>query len=111
MTRVVWRRRYVGLVLTIAGLLAAGALVGTRARVATAQAPSGPLREFTLTAAPVRWEIQPGLVVDGWGYNGSVPGPTIRVTEGDRVRVTLVNRLPVSTTIHWHGIDVPFAQD
>ena len=45
------------------------------------------LREYTLVAEPVKWEIQPGLVVDGWGYNGSTPGPTIRVTEGDTVQV------------------------
>jgi FtsP/CotA-like multicopper oxidase with cupredoxin domain/plastocyanin len=76
-----------------------------------AAAGQGPLREFTLVAEPVKWEIQPGLVVDGWGYNGQTPGPTIRVTEGDRVRVHLVNRLPVPTTIHWHGIDVPVAMD
>jgi manganese oxidase len=77
---------------------------------ATAQ-QGGTLREFTLVAEPVRWEIQPGLVVDGWGYNGGTPGPTLRATEGDRVRVTLINRLPAPTTIHWHGIDVPVAQD
>lgn len=78
-----------------------------------AQAPAAPgqEREFTLVAEPVRWEIQPGLVVDGWGYNGQIPGPTLRVTEGDRVRITLVNHLPVPTTIHWHGIDVPLAMD
>jgi len=68
-------------------------------------------RAFTLVAEPVRWEIQQGLVVDGWGYNGATPGPTIRVTEGDHVRVTLTNDLPAPTTIHWHGIDVPVAQD
>ncbi len=67
--------------------------------------------EIELTAAPVKWEIQPGLVVDGWGFNGSVPGPELRVREGDMVRVTLHNRLPVPTTIHWHGIDVPLDQD
>jgi FtsP/CotA-like multicopper oxidase with cupredoxin domain/plastocyanin len=50
-------------------------------------------------------------VVDGWGYNGQVPGPELRVREGDTVRVRLHNRLPVPTTIHWHGIDVPLAQD
>ncbi len=74
---------------------------------ATAQA----VDEFDLTAAPVKWEIQPGLVVDGWGYNGQVPGPELRVKEGDLVRVHLHNRLPVPTTIHWHGIDVPNDQD
>jgi FtsP/CotA-like multicopper oxidase with cupredoxin domain len=67
--------------------------------------------QFDLTAAPVKWEIQPGIVVDGWGYNGAVPGPLLKVREGDLVRVRLHNKLPVSTTIHWHGIDVPYDQD
>ena len=51
---------------------------------------------------------QKGLV---WGYNGSVPGPTIEVTEGDRIRVVLINELPEPTSIHWHGLEVPNDQD
>src|SRR5215211_2281530 len=103
-----WRRAVMGAGLALAGgLLALGCGRGT-----SSPTLSDPvLREFTLVAAPVRWEIQPGLVVDGWGYNGATPGPTLRATEGDRVRVTLTNRLPAPTTIHWHGIDVPVAQD
>ena len=99
------------------GLLAAAIVAGVAFSIAplhprsVSAQPAGALREFTLVAEPLRWEIQPGLVVDGWGYNGSTPGPTIRVTEGERVRITLVNRLPVDTTIHWHGIDVPLDQD
>lgn len=46
-----------------------------------------------------------------WGYNGSTPGPTIEVTEGDKVRIIVKNELPEPTTIHWHGIELPFAQD
>lgn len=72
---------------------------------------TGQLREFTLTAEPVRWQIQPGVVIDGWGYNGQIPGPTFHVTEGDTVRVHLINHLPEPTTIHWHGIDVPTGMD
>jgi len=49
--------------------------------------------------------------VRAWGYNGQVPGPEVRVREGDRVRVTLRNRLPVPTTIHWHGVNLPPAMD
>ncbi|MER3419875.1 MAG: hypothetical protein C4290_04810 [Chloroflexota bacterium] len=86
-------------------------LGGTNSARAQAPAAPGQEQEFTLVAEPVRWEIQPGLVVDGWGYNGQVPGPTLRVTEGDRVRVHLPNHLPVPTTIHWHGLDVPLAMD
>ena len=51
---------------------------------------------------------QVGLV---WGYNGSVPGPTIEVTEGDRIRVILKNELPEPTSIHWHGLELPNSQD
>lgn len=49
--------------------------------------------------------------VRGWGYNGNIPGPTIEITEGDTIRVIVKNELPEPTTIHWHGIDLPFAQD
>jgi len=71
-------------------------------------APDGtqPLKEFTLTASQI--------TVGGhkaWAYNGTVPGPELRVEQGDRVRVTLVNHLPDATSIHWHGINVPDAMD
>jgi hypothetical protein len=46
-----------------------------------------------------------------WAYNGSVPGPTIEVNEGDRVRIILHNKLPEATTVHWHGLEVPLAMD
>ena len=46
-----------------------------------------------------------------WGYNGTTPGPTIEVYEGDRVRIILKNELPEPTSIHWHGIEVPNDQD
>ncbi len=60
---------------------------------------------FRLRAEPVRREIIPGKVVDLWGFNGSAPGPTIQVTEGDRVRIYFENRLPEPTSIHWHGFE------
>ncbi len=46
-----------------------------------------------------------------WGYNGSMPGPTIECTEGDRIRVVVKNELPEPTSIHWHGILLPNDQD
>lgn len=46
-----------------------------------------------------------------WGYNGTTPGPTIEVTEGDRVRIIFKNELPEPTSIHWHGIELPNDQD
>ncbi|MBI3685067.1 multicopper oxidase domain-containing protein [Candidatus Azambacteria bacterium] len=69
------------------------------------------VKEFRLVAEEFRWEYAKGKYVHAWGYNGQIPGPEIRVTEGDRVRVILENRLPDATAMHWHGIDVPYAQD
>ena len=46
-----------------------------------------------------------------WAYNGKVPGPDIRVKEGEVLRVILKNRLPEETTIHWHGLPVPNRMD
>jgi FtsP/CotA-like multicopper oxidase with cupredoxin domain len=69
------------------------------------------VKVFNLTARVVQWETEPGKFVTGWGYNGVVPGPQIRVREGDRVRVALKNELPESTAIHFHGLQVPNDQD
>lgn len=70
---------------------------------------------FELTAQPVRWTIldtaDEQIVVTAWSYNGTVPGPMIRVTEGDRVRIILKNALPEATSIHWHGMTVPYDMD
>lgn len=69
------------------------------------------VKEFHLVAEVVRTEFLPGRVVDAWGYSGSVPGPTIEVNEGDRVRVIFENHLPEMTTVHWHGFEVPMEMD
>ena len=69
------------------------------------------VREIVLTAGEFDWELMPGTTVRAWGYNAQVPGPELRVSEGDQVRVTLRNELTVPTTIHWHGVNVPPAMD
>ena len=63
-------------------------------------------KAFTLTAKPIKWEVEPGKIVDAMAYNGQIPGPTIHVNVGDKVQVTLKNELPESTVIHWHGIPI-----
>ena len=68
-------------------------------------------KQFELTTSVVPWEIEPGKVIEGWAYNGQIPGPTLKVNTGDKVRVVLRNELPESTAIHWHGILVPNAMD
>ena len=69
------------------------------------------VKVFHLTAEVVKTTLLPGRDMYGWGYNGSVPGPTIEINEGDRVRIILHNKLPEPTTIHWHGLEVPLNMD
>ncbi|HUF70384.1 MAG TPA: multicopper oxidase domain-containing protein [Longimicrobiales bacterium] len=67
--------------------------------------PSGQtLREYDMVAVDREIEVAPGVFFPAWTYNGSVPGPTIRCTEGDRVRVRFVNGGSHPHTIHFHGI-------
>jgi FtsP/CotA-like multicopper oxidase with cupredoxin domain len=68
-------------------------------------------KQFHLTASVVDWEVEPGKMVKAWAYNGVVPGPTIRVNEGDKVQIVLKNELPESTSLHPHGCQVPNAMD
>jgi FtsP/CotA-like multicopper oxidase with cupredoxin domain len=67
--------------------------------------------EVRLVAAPARLSLVAGAESDAYAYNGRVPGPTLEVWEGDRVIVHFRNELPESTTVHWHGLHVPFAAD
>ncbi|MBI4536388.1 MAG: copper oxidase [candidate division NC10 bacterium] len=75
------------------------------------------VKVFELTARPVKWlilpksENLPDVWATAWTYNGQVPGPMIRVRQGDRVRVVLRNELPEETSIHWHGMRLPNAMD
>lgn len=69
------------------------------------------VKEFHIVAEPVVREFAPGMTVKCWGYNGLTPGPTIEVTEGDRVRLFVTNKLPEHTTIHWHGVLLPCGMD
>jgi hypothetical protein len=68
-------------------------------------------KEFHLIAEPVKQELLPGKVIDLWGYNGSAPGPTIQVNQGDRVRIIVENHLPEATAMHWHGFEISNEMD
>lgn len=82
------------------------ALPAGRARAATT-------RDVTLTPAPARAALvgppYPDTAV--WAYDGRVPGPELRVRQGERLRIAVDNRLPVPTTIHWHGLRLPNSMD
>ncbi len=69
------------------------------------------VKEFHFTAVQTRVNLGSGKDFVAWTYNGQVPGPEIRVREGDIIRVVLKNNLPEDTTIHWHGIPLPNPMD
>jgi FtsP/CotA-like multicopper oxidase with cupredoxin domain len=67
---------------------------------------------FTLVAKQAEVRLDSGKTVDAWAFNGRVPGPELRVHQGDLVEATLVNEdIDDGVTIHWHGVDVPNAED
>jgi FtsP/CotA-like multicopper oxidase with cupredoxin domain len=67
---------------------------------------------LTLTAGKSRIRLASGKEIDAWTFNGRSPGPEIRVHRGQLVQVTLVNKdIDDGVTIHWHGVDVPNAED
>lgn len=89
-----------------------------KALAATAVAPwCAPARAQAarrkLTMAVARQQIVPAAYPDTevWGFDGMVPGPLLRYRQGDRLRVSVTNRLPQATTVHWHGIRLPNAMD
>jgi len=69
------------------------------------------VKEFHLHCTPVKREFLPGFFMDVWGFNGTMPGPTIEVVQGDRVRLVVHNELPESTAVHWHGLEMPVRFD
>ncbi|WP_228409467.1 multicopper oxidase family protein [Radiobacillus deserti] len=70
------------------------------------------VREFIITAYPNKVQIDQNLTIEGWTFNGTIPGPVLRVKEGEKVRIILRNRVPnLKTTIHLHGIPKRNAAD
>src|SRR5690606_15313101 len=75
------------------------------------RAPGAAIVEVDLVAATAHLELLPGRSSDVFAYNGSVPGPLLEVTEGDSLIIHVRNDLPEATTIHWHGLHIPFVAD
>lgn len=69
------------------------------------------VKVFDLDASVIRWQILPKTFVDAYAFNGQVPGPTLRFRQGDRVRINVINHLPETTTVHWHGLILPNVMD
>jgi hypothetical protein len=69
------------------------------------------VKVFDLETAVIRWSILPGVAVNGYAFNGQIPGPRLRFRQGDRVRINVTNHLPETTTVHWHGLVLPNVMD
>ena len=98
------------------GFLAASAAGTASLMLSAVSAPparAARVREFSLRAAPgqARLVPEPHGTTAAWCYNGTVPGPEIRVRQGERLRISVTNELAEETTVHWHGLRVPNAMD
>jgi len=74
-------------------------------------AQSATKADFTLRIAPVSVELAPGKIVKAVGYNGSVPGPLLRMREGVSATVDVFNDTSTEELVHWHGLMVPSEVD
>ncbi|HEU4799389.1 MAG TPA: multicopper oxidase family protein [Gemmatimonadales bacterium] len=95
--------------------LASSSLVEVaRGQLASAAAPAPATArsvELSLSASPARLILKAGVPTPVFSYNGTVPGPTLDLREGDNVTIRFRNELPVATTVHWHGFHLPFESD
>lgn len=73
-------------------------------------APSGPA-DVTLRIAPVLVDVAKDTTISTYGYNGTVPGPIVRLREGVPITVEIINNLDIAELVHWHGQTIPPAVD
>lgn len=95
-----------------AALALAIAVVGAWWLTAASKEKVQPVKDFYIDVSEFEHEFYPGgPKVMAWGFNHQIPGPTLRVTEGDRVRVHFVNHHTSNHTLHFHGLNVPNEMD
>jgi FtsP/CotA-like multicopper oxidase with cupredoxin domain len=91
------------------GAGASGMAFGTALGTAYTQIAGTP--DYSLRIAPLRLELAPGKVIDSFGYNGTVPGPLLRLREGRQVSIDIRNDTDIEDIVHWHGLYLPAAAD
>lgn len=99
-----WRRVFRVIVVIAGAATSAAAQTNTKAA-------DPRVVELVMTAAPARLSLIPNVLTDAYAYNGTSPGPTLELREGDRVIVHFQNDLPEPSTIHWHGLHIPANMD
>jgi len=93
------------------------ALLGTLAyaemarRISLQTASDNPKADVTIRISPVEWEVAPRKKIKTTGYNGSAPGPVLRLREGQPVTVDVFNETKIPELVHWHGLFVPSEVD
>ncbi|TAM86855.1 multicopper oxidase family protein [bacterium] len=94
------------------GIASVGGAMSVRAlSPLSARAAGVDVVDLTLTAAPLHFAPFAGISYRGLAYNGTIPGPLLRVRHGQRLRVRYLNRTGAESTIHWHGMILPNAMD
>ena len=88
----------------VAGMACGAAIDAAYTQVVTAA-------DYSLRIAPLKLELAPGNVIETFGYNGTVPGPVLRLREGRQVNIDIHNDTDIDDIIHWHGLYVPAAAD
>ncbi|MBI4821374.1 MAG: multicopper oxidase domain-containing protein [Deltaproteobacteria bacterium] len=73
--------------------------------------PTGQTKTFDLHVKDVDWEVGLGAMYRAWTYEGTVPGPTLEATAGDRILINLINETTHPASIHTHVVEFPQAQD
>ena len=92
-------------------LLRTGAFLGLSALSPSGRASPSTVREIRMAAAPAAAALSGNGNTDVWAYDGRIPGPELRLRQGEPVRLIIENHLDQDTTVHWHGIRLPNAMD
>ena len=92
--------------ITRRGLLLGAGAVGIESRIGVAQTPATKV-DHTIRIAPASLEIAPGKIIKTRAYNGTVPGPALRLQEGKPVAINVINNSGYPNLVHWHGLYNP----
>ena len=109
------RRRFLRAASALGGGVAASGLLPAWARSATAgiarELPSVSGADIALTIGHAHWSVDGRPAHHAMAINGTLPGPVVRLKEGQTARIAVTNALDETTSIHWHGLLLPFQMD
>ncbi len=88
-----------------------GAMIVAALPPLSKRAAASDVVDYTLAAEPLRYSPVPGLNFPGLAFNGTIPGPLLRIVHGQRLRAKFVNKSGQGSTIHWHGMILPNKMD